>query len=151
MCFVVFCGVVCGVLWCLVPPFLNIQTITGFTKEFLWKMHIYCNGMVFSHYSKSNILWSWGYYLYLENHSVAEHYTLGLWVSMTQHLWPQNIWWSLWPVFHGPLNWPYILKTVWCMNIILWDYESVWHDIWPRNKCRSLWPIFHGPVILPLS
>ena len=44
---------------------------------------------------------------------------------------------------------PFILKTVWCMNIILSDYESVWHDIWSRNKCRSLWPIFHGPVILP--
>ena len=37
-----------------------------------------------------------------------------------------------------------ILKTVWCMNIILWDYESVW----PQNKCRSLWPLVHGPVIL---
>ena len=44
---------------------------------------------------------------------------------------------------------PYILKTILCMNIILWDYESVWHDIWPQNKCRSLWPIFHGPMILP--
>ena len=29
---------------------------------------------------------------------------------------------------------PYILKTIWCMNIILWDYESVWPDIWPQNK-----------------
>ena len=48
-------------------------------------------------------------------------------------------------------NLPYILKTVWCMNIILWDYESVWHDIWPKNKCRSLWDIhvFFCPVILP--
>ena len=44
---------------------------------------------------------------------------------------------------------PYILKTGWCMNIILQDYESEWPDIWPQNKCRSLWPIFHGPVILP--
>ena len=39
---------------------------------------------------------------------------------------------------------------LWCMNIILWDYESVWPDIWPQNKCRSLWPIFHGPVIFPV-
>ena len=46
---------------------------------------------------------------------------------------------------------PYILKTVCCMSIILWDYESVWHDIWPQNKWRSLWPIFHGPVILPYT
>ena len=39
----------------------------------------------------------------------------------------------------------YILKTIWRMNIILWDYGSVW----PQNKCMSLWPIFHDPVILP--
>ena len=34
------------------------------------------------------------------------------------------------------------------MNIILWDYGSVWPDVWPQNKCRPMWPIFHGPVIL---
>ena len=38
---------------------------------------------------------------------------------------------------------------LWCMHIILWDYESVWPDVWPQNKCVSLWPIFYGPVILP--
>ena len=43
---------------------------------------------------------------------------------------------------------PYIFKTIWCMNIILWDCESVWPDVWPQSKCRSLWPIFHGSVIL---
>ena len=58
-------------------------------------------------------------------------------------------WRSAWPIFHGPLVLPNILKTVWCMNITLWDYESVWPDVWPQIKCRSLWPIFHGPVILP--
>ena len=42
-----------------------------------------------------------------------------------------------------PLSW----RLFDVMNIILSDYESVWHDIWPRNKYRS--PIFHGPVILP--
>ena len=26
----------------------------------------------------------------------------------------------------------YILKTVWCMNFILQDYESVWPEIWPK-------------------
>ena len=44
--------------------------------------------------------------------------------------------------------WPYILNVIWCMNIIIWDYESVWSDSWPESKCRSLWPIFHGPMIL---
>ena len=35
------------------------------------------------------------------------------------------------------------------MNIILWDYESVWHDIWPQSKWRLLWPTFHGLMIFP--
>ena len=52
------------------------------------------------------------------------------------------------PIFHGPVIWPYIMKVIWCMNILIWDYESVWPDVWPQNICRSLWPIFHGPVIL---
>ena len=76
--------------------------------------------------------------------------------SVWPDMWPPNNCRSLWPIFHGPLNLPFILKTVdvyiwktiWCLHIILSDYESVWH-IWPRNKCRSLWPTFHGPVILP--
>ena len=57
--------------------------------------------------------------------------------------------WSLWPIFHGPVILPYILKTIWHMKTILWDYKSVWRDVQPENKCRSVWPIFHGPVILP--
>ena len=52
-------------------------------------------------------------------------------------------------IFHGPVIVPYTLKTISCMNIIIWDYESIWPDAWPHNKCRSPWPIFHGPVILP--
>ena len=70
-------------------------------------------------------------------------HTFRLWVNMTRHLR------SLWPIFHGPMILPYILKTVWCMNILLRNYESVWPDVWPKNKCRSLWPMFNGPVILP--
>ena len=58
-------------------------------------------------------------------------------------------WRSAWPIFHSPVILPYILKTIWCMNIILWDYKPVWPDVWPQNKCRSLWPILYGPVILP--
>ena len=56
---------------------------------------------------------------------------------------------SLWPIVHGPVILPYILKTIWYMDTILWDYESVWPDVWPKNKCRSLWPIFHCSLILP--
>ena len=71
-------------------------------------------------------------------------------MSQYEHdLWPQNKCRSLWPVFHGPVILPYILKTVWYMNTILWDYESVWPYVWPQNICSTLWPVFHGPVILP--
>ena len=55
---------------------------------------------------------------------------------------------SAWPIFHGPVILPDILKTIWCMYIILSEYESVRPNVWPQNKCRSLWPIFHGPVIV---
>ena len=46
------------------------------------------------------------------------------------------------------MNLPYVLKTIWCVNIIICDYELVWPEVWPKNKYRSLWPIFHGSVIL---
>ena len=68
------------------------------------------------------------------------------WAIKPQHKQNKNQY--RWPIFHGPVILPYFLKTIWCMNIILWDYESVWHDLWSQNKCWSLWPIFHGPVIL---
>ena len=85
--------------------------------------------------------------LYLEDYLMYEH-ILGLWVSLTSpDLWPQNKCRSLWPIFHGPVILLYILKTVWCMNILPRNYGSVWPDVWPKNKCRSLWPIFHGPLI----
>ena len=50
-----------------------------------------------------------------------------------------------------PVILPYILKTIWCMYIILSEYESVWPDVRPKNKCGSLWHIFHGPVIVPYT
>ena len=43
-------------------------------------------------------------------------------------------WRSAWPIFPSPVILPYILKTIWCMNIILWDYESVWPDVWPKRN-----------------
>ena len=35
-------------------------------------------------------------------------------------IWPQNKCRSLWPIFHGPVTFPYVLKTFWCTNIIFW-------------------------------
>ena len=65
------------------------------------------------------------------------------------------------------VQWLFLIPWRLCMNIIIWDYESVWPDAWPQNKCRTLdngsvwhkdwplkiyvgqWPIFHHPLILP--
>ena len=66
--------------------------------------------------------------------------------SVWPDVWPQKNCRSLWPIFHGPVILPYILKTIWCMNILLQDYDQTF-DL--KNKSRSLWPVFHGPVILP--
>ena len=52
--------------------------------------------------------------------------------SVWSDIWPQSKCKSLWPIFHGPVILPYILKTIWCMYIVLWDYESVW----PRFDLR---------------
>ena len=46
-----------------------------------------------------------------------EHHTLR---SVCPDLWPQNKCRSLWPIIYGPVIFPFILKTVWCMNIIIW-------------------------------
>ena len=43
-----------------------------------------------------------------------------------------------WLIFHDLVILPYILNVNWCMNIICFDYESVWSDSWPKSKCRSL-------------
>ena len=59
-------------------------------------------------------------------------------------------WRFAWPIFHCPVILPYILKTIWCMYIILLAYETVRPSIWPENKW-SLWPIFHSPVIVPYT
>ena len=85
------------------------------------------------------IPWSIDFALYLEDYLMYEYYYLGLWVSMTQSL-TKNKYRSLWPIFHGPVILRYNLKTIWYMNIIFWDYGSVWPDVWPQNKC--------SPVIL---
>ena len=78
---------------------------------------------------------------------MAQTCDMDLWVMKWRAAWP--IFHSpVWPIFYGPVILPCILKTIWCMNIIIWNYESVQPEIWPQNNCRSLWPIFHGPVIL---
>ena len=95
--------------------------------------------------SMTYISWSSDFTLYLEDYLMYVHHTFGVWIGMTHHSTSKLMWVT---IFHGPVIEPYTLKTISCMNIIIWDYESVWPDAWPQNKCRSLWPIFHGPMIL---
>ena len=57
------------------------------------------------------------------------------------NLWVMK-WRSAWPLFHDPVILPYILKTICCMNIILWEYESVWPNIWPQSKVGHCDPHF---------
>ena len=53
--------------------------------------------------------------------------------------------------FHRRAILCYILKTIWCMNIILGDYVSVWPDVWPQNKDMSPLRIFYEPLIFLIS
>ena len=73
---------------------------------------------------------------------------LGDYGSVWPDIWPLNKCMPLWPIFHGPLIFPYISKTIWWMSAIFLDNETVWHKLWLQNKYRSTWPIFHGLVIL---
>ena len=54
--------------------------------------------------------------------SVMETTYADSWSDMAQpcdmDLWVMK-WRSAWPIFHGPVILPYILKTIWCMYIIL--------------------------------
>ena len=65
--------------------------------------------------------------------------SLGIMCQDDRTFWPLNKCKSLWPIFHGPLIFPYISKTIWWISVIFLDNETVWH---------KLWPLFHGLVIL---
>ena len=66
-------------------------------------------------------------------------WTCGSWSEDQQDLYFTVQWFCL-------ISW-----RLWCMYIILSEYESVRPDVWPQNKCRLLWPIFHGPLIVPYT
>ena len=89
--------------------------------------------------------------LYLEDFLMYERQYLGLWVLKINighcDLYFVVQWFCLlsWKLFYVRTS---LFGTIWCMNIIIWDYESVWPEVWPQNKYGSLWPIFHGPLIL---
>ena len=73
------------------------------------------------------ISWSSDFALYLEDYLLYELHISRLWVNMTQHLTSKCR--SLWHIFYDPVILPYILKTIWYMNTILWYYESVYYPM----------------------
>ena len=56
---------------------------------------------------------------------------------------------SLWPLFYGSVILSYILKNIWCRNMISRDNCSVWQDVWPQTNNGLQWCIFRGSLILP--
>ena len=55
-----------------------------------------------------------------------------------------------WPTSHGPVILPYILKTIWWVNVVLEILIQCDTNI-ELKLCRYVgqWPIFHGAVIMP--
>ena len=79
--------------------------------------------------------------IYANSWSVmAQSYDIDLWVMK---------WRSAWPLFHGPVILPYILKTIWYLeDYLMYEHHTLglWVSMtrrWPKHKCRSLWHIFH--------
>ena len=63
--------------------------------------------------------------LYLEDHLMYIWDNGSVWPDV----WPQNKSRSLWPIYHGSVIWPYILKIIWWMNMTVWDNGSVCPDV----------------------
>ena len=73
--------------------------------------------------------------------------------SVWPKVWPENICRSLWPTFHGPMNFLYILKDIWCINkLYLWimsqydlitnvDHSNLYFSV--QWFCLISWKIFH--------
>ena len=96
--------------WLLTPGSMPQGEARGQNLGHLWKVFFYFSVM------ETTYADSWS--------DMTQSYNIDLWVMK---------WRSAWPIFHGPVILPFILKTIWCMYIILWEYESVWPDVWPQN------------------
>ena len=82
---------------------------------------------------------------------IRKHDIVWYYKSVWPKVWPQNKCSSQWPVFHGPVILPYILKSVWCINIILIDYESVWPKFDTKINLGYIYLYFFAPAILPFT
>ena len=66
------------------------------------------------------------------------------WFNVNKH-WTETIYVGQWPIFHGPVILPYIIRTLWWTNVII---GSMWCKDLPHKMYVSQQPTFHGPVIL---
>ena len=68
--------------------------------------------------------------------------------SVWHKCWLKMVYVGQWPIFHGPVILPYILKTIWwtkCHNL---DIGSIWCKDLPHKMYMGQWPTLHEPVIL---
>ena len=76
-----------------------------------------------------------------------EYYTWDF-CSVCHKHWPEFMYVGMLPIFHGPVILPYILKTVWWINVVLEILIQCDTNIDLNYICRSV-TLFHGLVILP--
>ena len=69
------------------------------------------------------------------------------WFSATQH-WPETIYLGQWPIFHGPVILPYVLKTIWWTNVIIGILDPCDVKIF-HIKCRCVNDLHFKGLWLP--
>ena len=120
-------------LYFMVQWFCSISLKAHLTYEHhtsrLWNAVTQLFTSIWMQVTVTYISWSSDFALYLEDHLTYAHHIFRLWNGMTQPF-DLNMIVSLCdPIFHGPVSLPYIWKPIWHMNIILPDYEMVWHSV----------------------
>ena len=66
----------------------------------------------------------WFCLLYLKKYLMDECCTGGIDSVWHKH-WTETIYVGQWAIFHGPVTLPYILKTVWWTNVIIWLTNAI--------------------------
>ena len=105
--------------------------------------------------SVTYISWSSDYVFYLEDCLMYECYTESI-GSVWCIRWPETTYVGQWPIFHGKLILPYILKSIWWTNVIIEILvpcdakinliKCMWvsdlHCMWVQWLCLLSWRLF---------
>ena len=118
----------CHVLYCK-----NLKKSTSSEPKGWWAWNLVCSisYSVLGHaltVSMTYISSSNHFALYLESLCMYEYHSLWLWVSMDRHLTAKYLKVTV-TYISWSQNLPYTSKTIWCMKMVLYDFESVWIDI----------------------